>query len=110
MIPANPAYSSLNVASAVQIIAYELRMASLQEPSQSPAWDFRVATSAEIQQFFAHLEETLITLDFLKESAPRKLMPRLKRLFLRTRLDVMEINILRGILSAIDEKTSQSHG
>jgi len=104
MIPANPDYSSLNVASAVQIIAYELRLASLTTPTEDAKWDYRLATHDEMEQFFHHLENTLIKLQFLKPSAPRKLMPRLKRLFLRTRPDVMEMNILRGILSEIEDK------
>lgn len=111
MIPANPEYSSLNLAAAVQVICYELRMAALNLPStlQEEAWDFRYATSEEMNQFFNHLENTLMHLDFLKKTAPRKLMPRLKRLFLRTRPDVMEINILRGILSAVLNTERKEH-
>jgi len=99
-IPANPDYSSLNLASAVQILAYECRMASLDGAAQEE-WDFRFATADEMEKYFRHLEEVLIELDFLKPNAPRKLMTRLRRFFLRARPDVMEMNILRGILSAI---------
>lgn len=99
-IPANPAYSSLNIAAALQVIAYELRVASLEDIS-SDEWDYRLATADEMEKFFNHLQTVLVEIDFLKMSAPRKLMTRLRRLFLRTRPDVMEMNILRGMLTAM---------
>lgn len=102
-IPANPEYSSLNIAAAVQVIAYELRMASLWQETVTEEWDYRLATADEMEKFFTHLQEVLIEIDFLKMSAPRKLMTRLRRLFFRTRLDVMEMNILRGMLTAVQE-------
>lgn len=104
-IPANPDYSSLNLAAAVQVIAYELRVASLNLSTLSEEWDYRLATADEMEKFFNHLQQVLIEIDFLKMNAPRKLMTRLRRMFLRTRPDVMEMNILRGMLSAIQEKT-----
>jgi tRNA (cytidine32/uridine32-2'-O)-methyltransferase len=104
-IPADPRYPSLNLAAAVQIIAYELKMASLEasleEKSMLGQWDHRLATADEMEKFFSHLQQVLIEIDFLKITAPRKLMTRLRRLFLRTQPDVMEINILRGILTAV---------
>lgn len=106
-IPANPDYSSLNLAAAVQVVAYELRVASLEQTSISEEWDYRFATSDEMEKFFTHMQEVLIEIDFLKMNAPRKLMTRLRRLFLRTRPDVMEMNILRGILTAVQEKTQR---
>lgn len=102
-IPANPAYSSLNLAQAVQVIAYELRIASLDQSSYSDEWDYRLATADEMEKFFNHLQEVLIELDFLRMNAPRKLMTRLRRLYFRTRPDVMEMNILRGMLTAIQD-------
>lgn len=102
-IPANPAYSSLNIAAAVQVIAYELRLASLDLGSLPDDWDYRSATVDEMEKFFAHLQEVLIEIDFLKMDAPRKLMTRLRRLFFRARPDVMEMNMLRGMLAAIQE-------
>lgn len=102
-IPANPQYSSLNIAQAVQVIAYELRVAALQAPVAIPAWDYPLATAAELEAFYQHLQTVLRELDFLKLSAPRKLMPRLRRLFNRARLDNMEINILRGMLRAVQD-------
>lgn len=103
-IPANPDYSSLNLAAAVQVLAYEFRVASLSvAPASEEEWDYRLATSDEMEKFFTHLQEVLVEIDFLKMSAPRKLMTRLRRLFNRARPDVMEMNILRGMLSAIHE-------
>lgn len=102
-IPANPEYSSLNIAAAVQVVAYEVRVASL-EGQAAEEWDYRLATADEMEKLFTHLQEVLIELDFLKLSAPRQLMTRLRRLFFRARPDVMEMNILRGMLSAIQDK------
>lgn len=101
-IPCDPGYTSLNVAAAVQIIAYELRIASLAEAVKGE-WDYQFATAKEMQGFYEHLERVLITIDFLNPKVPRQLMTRLQRLFNRARPDVMEINILRGILGAIDK-------
>jgi tRNA (cytidine32/uridine32-2'-O)-methyltransferase len=101
-IPANPDYSSLNLAAAVQVIAYELRAASL-DSSTNKTWDHRLATAEEMEKFYQHLQDLLIQMDFLKLNAPRQLMTRLRRLFSRARPDVMEMNILRGMLTAVEE-------
>ena len=105
-IPANPDYSSLNLAMAVQVIAYELRLASLDHAAINEEWDYRLANVDEMEKLFDHLQQVLIELDFLKMNAPRKLMTRLRRMFYRTRPDVMEMNILRGILGAVQDKVS----
>lgn len=102
-IPANPDYSSLNLAAAVQVLAYELRVASLQEDVSADVWDYRLATVDEMEKFFIHLQSVLVAIEFLKLSAPRKLMTRMRRLFLRARPDAMEMNMLRGMLTAIEE-------
>lgn len=102
-IPANPDYSSLNLAAAVQVIAYELRLASLEQTAYPDEWDYRLANVDEMEKFFNHLQEVLVEIDFLKLNAPRKLMTRLRRLFFRARPDVMEMNMLRGMLTAIQE-------
>lgn len=102
-IPANPSYSSLNIAAAVQLICYELRLSYLENAPLVDKWDYRLATSDEMEKFFTHLEEVLIEINFLKMNAPRKLMTRLRRLFFRARPDVMEMNILRGLLSAVQQ-------
>lgn len=102
MIEANPSYSSLNLAQAVQIFCYELRKASLLTNNQliSGVATSKLAKRAEIESFYEHLKETLYQIDFLDPSQPKKVMPKLKRLFSRTQLEVSEVNILRGILSA----------
>jgi TrmH family RNA methyltransferase len=100
-IPANPAYSSLNLGAAVQVMAYELRRTALEESFAQPEFD--AADLAEVERFYAHLEETLIRIGFLNPASPKRLMPKLRRLFSRTRLQKEEINILRGMLSAMQD-------
>lgn len=101
-IPANPDYSSLNLAAAVQIMAYELRLASLTHTEvESEAPDKQLATAEDMEKFFEHLQQVLITIQFLNPEQPRQLMARLRRLFYRARPDTTEMNILRGILTAI---------
>lgn len=100
-IPSNPDYSSLNLAQAVQIIAYELRMKLLSPKADVEKREGQLATSDEVEQFYSHLEDVLIAIDFLKPSNPKKLLQRLRRLFNRTRLEAVEVKILRGILTNI---------
>ncbi|MFP6559466.1 RNA methyltransferase [Paraburkholderia sp. B3] len=108
-IPANPAYSSLNLAQAVQVLAYELRLAYLSGaeamapppslsavPAASP-----LATSDDIERMYVHLEHALVTLGFLDPANPKKLMSRLRRLFARSGLEREEVNIVRGIAKHI---------
>lgn len=99
-IPANPDYSSLNLAAAVQVFAYELRMAAVGD--EAPGAKPRVlASHQEVEGFFGHLEGTLAAIGFLDSDYPKKLMPRLRRLFARTQLETEEVNILRGILKTL---------
>lgn len=101
MIPANPEYSSLNLAAAVQIISYELRMAALDNPQPAnPGTTQLLATNEDIERLYSHLEQTLIEIGFLNPDQPKRLMQRLRRLYGRTALEHEEVNILRGILSA----------
>ena len=100
-IPANPEYSSLNLAAAVQLLAYELRMAAL-DPGLAQQ-RFAPATHEDLERFYVHLEETLLQVGFLNPEAPKRLMQRMRRLFARTRLEREELNILRGILAAAQE-------
>ncbi|SFP41020.1 tRNA/rRNA methyltransferase [Nitrosomonas cryotolerans] len=102
-IPTNPDYSSLNLASAVQVMAYELRMALLgiEPPPQAPGTP---ASFNEIELFYHHLEQAMITSDFLDPEKPRRLMQRIRRLYARARLEKEEVSILRGILSALEKK------
>lgn len=108
-IPANPSYCSLNIAAALQVIAYELRVADLTDSANTVPneWDYRLANALEMEKFFNHLQNALIEVDFLKMNAPRKLMTRLRRLFSRARPDIMEINILRGMLNAFQQQKEQ---
>ncbi len=103
-IPANPEYSSLNLATAVQVLCYELRMAHLSEQEGGPLgnveWDLPPAKSEALERYFEHLQETLETLDFLNPDNPRQTMTRLRRLYHRIRPDEMELSILRGVLTA----------
>lgn len=100
-IPANAEFSSLNLSAAVQIFAYELRMAALEKESEITNKTESLATSEEILGFYEHLESTLVHLEFLNPAHPKKLMRRLKRLFNRAKMDMTEVNILRGILTAM---------
>jgi tRNA (cytidine32/uridine32-2'-O)-methyltransferase len=105
-IPTNPEYGSLNLAMAVQVLAYEVRMAHLEDDWRPPpdiGEQTPLAAAEEVERFYAHLEETLLELEFLNPDNPRQLMRRLRRLFGRVRLDRNEVNILRGILSAAQQ-------
>lgn len=105
-IPANAEYSSLNLAQAVQVLAYEARMAVLGDTVPAAAIGFQgeAAGIAQIDGMYAHLEQALIAIDFLDPHNPKKLMPRLRRLFSRTQLETEEVNILRGIARQILQK------
>lgn len=104
-IPANPDYSSLNLATAVQVICYEIRMAFLAatEGKTLPQhqWDFPPAEAQSLDAYYQHLEETLVALKFLDPDNPKQTMTRLRRLYNRVRLDQMELNILRGVLTSV---------
>jgi tRNA/rRNA methyltransferase len=98
-IPANPDYASLNLSQAAQVLAYECRLAAQGEnrTQQGIGFQGEAASVAQIEGMYAHLEEALVAIGFLNADNPRKLMPRLKRLFARTQLETEEVNILRGI-------------
>ncbi len=101
-IPSNPEFSSLNIAAAVQILAYEIFLAHLQQ--QAPVQQERnldeLATADELELLYAHMHQALIDIEFLDPANPRQLMRRLRRLFNRAHLEKMELNILRGIFAA----------
>lgn len=103
-IPANPEYGSLNLASALQIICYEIRVNHGSTPQPGDAALHRPVAAEEMERFYAHLEQTLVALEFLNPENPRQLMRRLRRLYNRARPDENEINILRGILTAATRK------
>ena len=102
-IPANPEYSSLNLAAAVQVLAYEWRVARLEQQPATPAPpadpDDLPALHAEMESFFTHLGGLLDDIDFHKGKAPEMVTQRLRRLFLRAHPDPRELRILRGIFS-----------
>ncbi len=105
-IPANPDYTSLNVAAATQVLVYELRMAALAKTNAlDNHWrsDHPFATNEELEGLYAHFETALTQLGFLDPDNPRQLMRRLRRLFNRSQLDRMEVNILRGILATAEK-------
>ena len=106
-IPTNPDFSSLNLAMAVQVLTYELRAAQSDKP---PAYDNEtpLATSADLEHFYSHLENVLREVNFLDPENPRHLMRRLRRLFIRARPDKNELNILRGFLTAVDRTRERS--
>ncbi|WP_439648511.1 RNA methyltransferase [Burkholderia plantarii] len=106
-IPANPEYSSLNLSQATQVLAYELRVALLagQPGEMHDGAAGTLARADQIEGMFAHLEQALVALDFLDPRNPKKLMPRLRRLFSRAGLEREEVNILRGIAKHIVLKT-----
>ncbi len=104
-IPADPVYSSLNLAAAVQVFCYELRMAAgaglgAEKPRALAAHD-------DVERFYASLEQSLVETGFIDPDYPKKLMPRMRRLFNRAVLEVEEVNILRGILKALTRSSEK---
>ena len=116
-IPVNPEYGVLNVAQAIQVICYELRMAALEQNTQqmtvvpddhmqlkqqqSMKWDEPLVTQKQMEEFYPHLEKMLTEIEFLDPNNPRLLPLRLRRLFGRIQLDRMEYHLLRGIFSRV---------
>lgn len=108
-IPADAEYSSLNLAQAVQVLCYELRMASTAPLPQRPR-QFPPAAAAERERFYQHLQDVLEQSQFLNPNNPRYLMRRLRLLFDRTDMDQNELNILRGMLTAILQWVARERG
>ncbi|GAK85262.1 tRNA:Cm32/Um32 methyltransferase [Vibrio ponticus] len=105
-IPANPEYSSLNLAMAVQTIAYEIRVAFLAQEKQGFAEQAQEAypRHEELEMFFAHLEKVMVDTQFISADQPNKVMNKLRRLFSRARPELQELNTLRGVLTAVEKK------
>jgi tRNA (cytidine32/uridine32-2'-O)-methyltransferase len=112
-IPSNSDFSSLNLAAAVQIVAYELLKVRLntaqngchnEHLADNQGELTKRATVNDMELFYTHLEQTLIGTGFIDPAAPRHVMRRLRCLFNRARPEVVEVNILRGILTAMQEK------
>ncbi len=106
-IPTDPEFSSLNLAMAVQVVTYEIRAAEAEKPAGYES-DTPPASSEEMEHFYAHLEQVLTDVNFLDPENPRHLMRRLRRLFIRARPDKNEVNILRGILTAVERSRGDS--
>ncbi|MGM3387407.1 tRNA (cytosine(32)/uridine(32)-2'-O)-methyltransferase TrmJ [Stutzerimonas stutzeri] len=107
-IPSNPDFSSLNLAAAVQVLTYEVRMAWLATSGQptkqekletTSMLNAQPVTADELEHYYAHLQQTLVDIGFLDPNRPRHLMPRLRRLYGRSGISKLEMNILRGILT-----------
>lgn len=105
-IPANPEYSSLNLAAAVQTLCYEVRMAHLNE-ARTPETAQEYPLSEDLERFYSHLEQTLLKTNFIIPQHPGMVMTKLRRLFNRARPETQELNILRGILASIDKSVKQ---
>lgn len=110
-IPANPEYTSLNLGSAVQLLSYELRLAAFdgRPPVVTKAVPFAspLVTNEDAERFYTHLERVMVATDFLDPQQPKRLLPKLRRLFGRAELERDEINILRGILDAVERKLAK---
>jgi len=116
-IPSNPDYSSLNIAAAVQVVAYEIHRHWHVLQSSGESTDNAVeavsldgepfASAEDMERFYDHFYQMLTQIGFLQTEHPRKMMRRLRRLFNRTRLDRVEMNILRGILTTIQKNLNQ---
>jgi tRNA/rRNA methyltransferase len=98
MIPANPDYASLNLGAAVQLMCYELRIATV-AIGQAPTTEEALATVDEVEQLMAHIERATTATGFFDPANPKRLMPRLRRMFGRIGLERDEVNILRGMIS-----------
>ena len=108
-IPTNPDYSSLNLCAAVQVLAYEVRMAMLESSGElknvEQEWDAPPAKAEDLENFLMHLEKTMQDTGFLDPKTPRQTMTRMRRMFGRIRPDQSEVAILRGLLSSVDHET-----
>ncbi|WP_241606755.1 tRNA (cytosine(32)/uridine(32)-2'-O)-methyltransferase TrmJ [Rosenbergiella epipactidis] len=105
-IPANPDYSSLNLAMAVQIIAYEVRMAWLaseQSPAAPQTEESPYPLVDDLERFYQHMEGMMLESGFIRQGNPSQVMSKLRRLFTRARPERDELNILRGMLSSFQK-------
>lgn len=109
-IPTNPSFGSLNLGAALQVIAYEWRLAlggyAVQEATAPPLR----ADAPQVAGMLAHLEQALVAVDFLDPAAPKKLMPRLNALFNRAQPTQEEVHILRGVAKAMLETARKAKG
>ncbi|EOC1347238.1 tRNA (cytosine(32)/uridine(32)-2'-O)-methyltransferase TrmJ [Cronobacter turicensis] len=110
-IAANPEYSSLNLAMAVQVVAYEVRMAWLAtQDAQAPVHveeETPYPLVDDLERFYGHLEQVLLSTGFIRASHPGQVMNKLRRLFTRARPESQELNILRGMLASIESSRNE---
>ncbi len=104
-IPTNPEFGSLNLAAAVQVVCYEIyrRYRNAEPPRNPPDPQDRAASSADVEGYFLHLQQVLLDTGFVDPEQPGMVMQRLRRLYLRSELTRNEVNILRGMLSAVQK-------
>ena len=104
-IPSDPEYSSLNLSQAVQILAYEIRLSYLQDRHVNKEyWDVELANNEQTERLINHMDELMQEVDFYDVENPRKLLVRVRRFFKRSKMDVMEANIFRGLFATIQKK------
>ena len=104
-IPSDPEYSSLNLSQAVQILAYEIRLSYLQDRHVNKEyWDVELANNEQTERLINHMDELMQEVDFYDVENPRKLLVRVRRFFKRSKIDVMEANIFRGLFATIQMK------
>ena len=112
-IPGNDAYSVLNIAAAIQVICYEMRMTALERAAAPEAelnpdgvrdWDQPLVSSEDMERFLQHFEQVLLDIDFFDPSNPKQMLTRLRRFFMRNRMDRLEMNLLRGVLSTVQKR------
>ena len=108
-IPTNEDYSSLNLAQAVQIVTYEIRMNFLESESlkNDQEWDVELASAEQTERLIEHMDELMKEVEFYDVENPRKLLMRVRRFFKRSGIDVMETNIFRGLFSTIQKKLNE---
>jgi tRNA (cytidine32/uridine32-2'-O)-methyltransferase len=104
-IPSDPEYSSLNLSQAVQILAYEIRLSYLQDRHVNKEyWDVELANNEQTERLINHMDELMQEVNFYDVENPRKLLVRVRRFFKRSKIDVMEANIFRGLFATIQKK------
>ena len=104
-IPSDPEYSSLNLSQAVQILAYEIRLSYLQDRHVNKEyWDVELANNEQTERLINHMDELMQEVDFYDVENPRKLLVRVRRFFKKSKIDVMEVNIFRGLFATIQKK------
>ena len=104
-IPSDPEYSSLNLSQAVQILAYEIRLSYLKDQHVNKGyWDVELANNEQTERLINHMDELMQEVDFYDVENPRKLLVRVRRFFKRSKIDIMEANIFRGLFATIQKK------